>query len=561
MTAENTQSESASGDGRVVVIGGGFAGAFAARALQRKLPSNYSVELVSERNYFVFQPLLPEVVGGTINAVDAVTPLRSMLSGVKVRMGAVRDIDFAAKEITIIQGSKRIPQRRSYTALVLAPGQETKADLFPGLSEHSYSVRSLTDARDLRNHVLHCLEHADITKNAELKKRLLTFVVAGGGFSGVEIVGELQEMVTRTCRQYPNIELADVEFQILQRSDRLLPELGESLGVHAAKRLSKRGVSVRLGESLVRATATDVYTKSGERIGTHTLVTTIGSQPCRLFEQLKLPLTRGRLEVSPTMQVPEVEAVWALGDAAAVPLPGDAGIAPTTAQFAVQEARQLADNVAAFLEGREQSAFAYEPRGSLASIGHYDAVAEIYGRPISGLLAWLLWRGVYLGMVPGFATKARIALNWAFDYILPRSTVQMAVPHEEGISMIHLSAGDILFEPGQIIDGLYAVVAGTLESRIRYEGEREDFVRIVGAGEHWGEKSLSSGSETIGQLTALEDCRLLLLKRDEFQRLDQSLPFFHEHFEKMPGQLYPLEMRGTPVSKNSESSDKDSDRV
>ena len=553
MTAENTSGLSTSDRRRVVVVGGGFAGAFAARALQRKLSSAYSVELISERNYFVFQPLLPEVVGGTINAVDAVTPLRRMLSGVKVRMGTVRDIDFAAREITIVQGSKRVPQRRTYSALVLAPGQETKSDLFPGLSEHSYSVRSLTDARDLRNHVLHCLEHADITNNAELKKRLLTFVVAGGGFSGVEIVGELQEMVTRTLRQYPNIELQDVEFQILQRSERLLPELGDSLGVHAAKRLSKRGVSVRLGESLVRATATDVYTKKGERIGTHTLVTTIGSQPCWLVEQLELTLNRGRLEVSSTMEVPGSEAVWALGDAAAVPLPGGAGFAPTTAQFAVQEAEQLADNIAAFLDGREQSAFSYEPRGSLASIGRYDAVAEIYGRPISGLIAWLLWRGVYLGMVPGFATKARIALNWAFDYVLPRSTVQMAPPYEQGISMVHLSEGDILFEPGQIIDGLYAVVEGTLESRIRYEGGREDFVRNVGAGEHWGEKSLSSGSETIGQLTALEDCRILVLRRSEFQRLDQSLPFFHEHFETMPGQLYPREMRGTPDSQSSES--------
>ena len=550
---------STEGGGCVFVVGGGFAGAFAARALQRALPKSYSVELISERNYFVFQPLLPEVVGGTISAVDAVTPLRSMLSGVTVRMGTVRHIDFEAKEITIVQGSKRVPQRRSYAALVLAPGQETKSDLFPGLAEHSFSVRSLTDARDLRNHVLHCLEHADITNNAELKKRLLTFVVAGGGFSGVEIVGELQEMVTRTCKQYPNIELEDVQFQILQRSDRLLPELGPALGVHAAERLARRGVNVRLGESLVRATATDVYTKNGERIGTHTLVITIGSQPCQLFEQLELPLTRGRLEVSGTMQVPNLDAVWSLGDAAAIPLPGDRGVAPTTAQFAVQEARQLADNVAAFLAGREQSVFDYEPRGSLASIGHYDAVAEIYGRPVSGLFAWLLWRGVYLGMVPGFATKARIALNWAFDYILPRSTVQMAVPDEQGVATVHLSEGDVLFEPGQIIDGLYAVVEGTLESRIEYEGDREDFVRILGAGEHWGEKSLSSGHETIGQLTALEDCRILVLRRHEFQRLDQSLPFFHEHFENMPSQLYPREMRGTPVSKNSESQDENSD--
>ena len=527
---------------RVVVLGGGFSGAFSAKALRRQLPKDVDVELISERNYFVFQPLLPEVAAGTINAMDAVTPLRLMLPRVRVRMGSVRDIDFATRRIELVQGSRRVPISLGYDHLVLALGQQTRLDRFPGFTEHSLTMRDLADAHGLRNHVIRCLEHADVTSSTALKRQLLTFVVAGGGFSGVEIVGELQDMIARTLRNYPNIALDEVRLIIVQRGDRLLPELPPKLGAYAEKKLDGRGVTVMLGTSLMRATCTAVFTDGGERIDTQTLITTIGNGPSPLVENLDLPLQRGKIATDPTLAVRGFDAVWAVGDAAAIPI-GDASIAPPTAQYAVREARTVARNISAVLGGREPTAFTYKPRGTMASIGHYQAVAEVLGMRLSGLPAWFLWRGFYLSMVPGLSTRTRVALNWLFDYFLPRSIVQITTGARRGVRLVHYAEGDVLFEPGQIVDGFYTVVSGTLESRVASARSDEDFVRILGPGEHWGERTLTRGFRTQGRLTAVDDASVLVLEREDFTLLCDGLPPFGDYLARIPQKIYPRGLR------------------
>ncbi len=529
----------------VTVLGGGFAGAFAAKRLRKVLPADVEVELVSERNYFVFQPLLPEVVGGTITATDAVTPLRLMLKDINVRMGEVMDIDFANKKIELAQGSGRIPQFLSYDALVMALGTRGMDTLFPGLADHGFFVKNLTDAQQLRNHVIHCLEHADVTRNAQLKSQLLTFVIAGGGFSGVEVAGEVQELIARSLRHYPNISKDELKILLVHSGKEILPELSERLGAHARERLVRRGVEFLLETRLAGATAMGVETSAGDFVGSHTLICTIGNGPVELLEHLPLTLERGQIAVDANLQVEGQEGVWALGDNARVPL-DDGSFAPTTAQFAVREAELIATNVAAWLQGQSQAPFSYEPKGSMASIGHYDAVAEVYGRPLSGVFAWLLWRGFYWSLVPSVSTRLRIALNWLFDYVLPRSIVQISAPDDTGLSRRHYKAGDVLFDPGQHIDGLYTVVSGRLESRIlRSSGDsgEADHVRLIGVGEHWGEHSLSKPQATIGRLVALEDSEVLLIRRADFTRLSAALPFFQTYFDELPEARYPEELQ------------------
>ena len=254
-------------------------------------------------------------------------------------------------------------------------------------------------------------------------------------------------------------------------------------------------------------------------------MTTVGNGPTRFCRSLGLPLERGKLVVDRCLRVRDANHVWALGDAALIPL-DDRGenFAPPTSQFAVREAKCLARNLAAALENRELKPFSYEPKGSLASIGDYKGVAQVFGFSFSGLFAWMLWRFLYIGVLPGFSTRLRVALNWMFDYVLPRSIVQVANNRPSGVIVRRYGGGEALFAPGQRIDGFYAVLDGRLEWRSSGPGAKQHGAKILEAGDHWGER-LAAGDEIAqGTLTALEDSRVLILRAEDFARLRAAIP-------------------------------------
>ncbi len=533
---------------KIVIVGGGFAGAFTAKNLKKMAGSLVDIELINAENYFVFQPLLPEVASGTISAPDAVTPLRYMLRGVKVRMGEVTSLEFDTNRVHFLQGSRRTPQFVAYDHLVIAVGQKTNLSHSPGFVEHSLCMRSLADAHLLRNKIIRRLEHADVTDNAELKQRLLTFVVAGGGFSGVETIGELTEMIHRTLKFYPNIEKQDIRAILIQRGDEILPELAPKLGQYATRMLEKRGVQVICGKSIASATANTVFLDDGNAIDTCTLVTTVGNGPRELTNSLKVDLNRGKIAVDENLQVVGFDNIWSLGDAALVPLPGTIGedpkYAPPTAQFAVREAQCVARNIANSVRQKTLTKFSYKPRGSLASIGNYRAVAEVFGLRISGLLAWLMWRAFYIGMLPGLSTRIRVALNWLFDYFLPRSIVQIAGHSQSATRYRCYAKGDVISVPGQLVDGFYTVISGCLESRIP-NTSGEDFVRILGPGDHWGERSLDKHSQTVGTLTATESTRVMILAANDFINLREAFPALDRYFASISEKIYAPPLRET----------------
>ncbi len=521
---------------RIIIIGAGFGGAYTAKQLRRRLGDRVVIELINDSNYFVFQPLLPEVASGTINAQDAVTPLRLMLPGIEFRMAEVRDIDFDRQIVQLVQGSKRRLLESHYDHLVIANGQATNLSFLPGFSEHSLTLKNLSDAHHLRNMVIERLEHADITKDKVLKQRLLTFVVAGGGFSGVETIGEMSEMIARTLKYYPNIRPDELRGILVQRGDRILPELPASLAAYAHRQLQRRGISIRLNCGLKSASATAVELDNGDRIQTATLVSTIGNGPSQLVLELQekqgLKLERGKIVTQRSLQVSGRENVWSLGDTALIPLTENprtaSDYAPPTAQFAVREARCLAANMAATLAGRPTRSFHYKPRGSLASIGNYKAVAKVFGVRFSGVLAWSMWRGFYMLMLPGFITKLRVALNWFLDYFVPRTIVQVSTRATRACRYVRYTAGDLIVVPGQIVDGLYIVVDGQLEwLRTGPDGQRQ--VQQLDAGEHWGNQFLPDNLATDDTLRAATDCRVLILRRDDFTALHDALPPIREY--------------------------------
>lgn len=517
---------------RILILGGGFAGMFSAKELERRLGWKAEIELINQVNYFVFHPLLPEIAAGSISIRDAVSPLRQLLPGVRVRQGLIWDVDFERKIVTVFQGTQRRYSEVPFDHLVIALGQTVDLSRFPGLADHAMTMKSLSDAMRLRNHVIDKLEHADITGIPEIKRELLTFSVIGGGFSGVETAGEMQELITRSLNFYPNIDPSEIRMLLIEFTDRLLPELPPTLGEYALKQLEKRGVESLLKTGVAEATGTHIVTTSGEVIGTRTLVATIGNTPSPIVTKLNLPNQNGRLKVDRMMRVEGFTDVWSLGDAALIPLVDAPSKredhAPPTAQFAVREARTLAENVEAALENRDLKPFVYKSKGSMASLGGHRGVAEIYGIKLSGMIAWMLWRSYYLSFVPGFATKIRIAMNWLLDGMVGRSTVQIGGQKTTATQYVRFRAGDLVFEPGNRADGFYTVIEGAFE--LRYTVDGVDHVERIGPGDHFGELVLLGDMLRTGRVTALEDSKVLMLGAEDFQRLCGAMPVLGNYF-------------------------------
>jgi NADH dehydrogenase len=519
---------------KILVIGGGFGGVFAAKALERQGRGRLDVELVNANNYFVFQPLLPEVAAGSIHSADAVVPLRQLLRRVQMRQAEVMGIDFAKKTVIVVQGAKRTPVDLRYDELVIALGTGVDLNRFPGLPEHALTMKDLADAHRLRTHVIGCLETADITPNPEVKRQLLTFVTVGAGFSGVETIAETRELVRRALKYYPNIKPEEIKFYLIEYANRILPTFPAELAAYATRRMQKNGIEVLTGIGTKSATGTAVELTDGRVIPTSTIVATIGNGPHRLVEALGLDMKWARIKTDRFMRVPGHDGVWALGDAALIPMveePGEdpAHYATQTAQFAVREGRQLADNILAKLDGKQLKPFAYTSKGSLASLGMSKAVADVYGFKLSGTLAWLLWRGFYLSFLPGFASKFRVGVTWLINSVMPPNIVQIQVP-PPATRYIHYRKGDKVFEPGMLIDGFYTVIRGAFRLTIDNPETGEHFEKVFSPGEHFGERVLLRSALRTGLVVALEDGVLLFIAQKDFTRFARAFPFLENYF-------------------------------
>jgi NADH dehydrogenase len=528
---------------KVLVIGGGFGGVFAAKALEKQGRGKLDVELVNANNYFVFQPLLPEVAASSIHSADAVVPLRQLLRGLQVRQAEVMGIDFKAKKVIVVQGARRVPVDLHYDELVIALGTSVDLKRFPGLPEHALTMKDLADAHRLRTHVIGCLETADVTDDPAIKQQLLSFVTVGAGFSGVETIAEVRELVRRALKYYTNIRPDEVKFYLIEYAPRILPTFPADLAAYATRRLTMHGIEVLTGVGTKSATGSAVELTDGRIIPTSTIVATIGNGPHPLVASLGLGMQWGRIKTDQFMRVPGHDGVWALGDAALIPLvehPGEdpAHFATQTAQFAVREGRQLAANIVAKLDDKELKPFAYTSKGSLASLGMSKAVADVYGVKLSGTLAWLLWRGFYLSFLPGFTAKLRVGLNWLVNSVMPPNIVQIqSTP--PATRYIHYRKGDRVFEPGMLIDGFYTVVRGSFRLTIDNPETGEHFEKVFGPGDHFGERVLLKSALRTGLVVALEDSVVLFIAQKDFTRFARAFPildtYFKDYIEKTFG--------------------------
>ena len=514
---------------RIVIIGAGFGGAYTAKYLHKILAAEHTIEIINRENYFVFQPLLPEVASGVINIQDAVTPIRLMLKGIDVRLAEVIDIDKGKRKVYTAQGPDSNLVEIPFDHLVIATGLKPQLSLLPGFAEHALAMKNLSDAYLLRNHVIECLENSDSGKDEQTIAKNLCFVVGGGGFSGIETIGELQEMIHRTLVFYPHIDKARIRMILVHSGDRILPEMGEKLSEYVQKKLEARSIEIITNTMLTGMTADAVELDNGNVIRCRTVVSTVGNTLPEMVQNLDLPTERGRLSVDNKLRIVGCSNVWALGDVALVPNEiAEFNPCPPTAQFAVQQAKCLAKNIAAEIQNLPLKSFTYKPRGSLASIGDYRGVAEIKSVRISGFFAWGLWRIIYLAMFPGFVSQVRIALNWLFDYFVPRNIVHIQQHLPPSTRFIRFKAGDVVVESNQILRGLYTVIKG----RLQIEVQEEDggvFKRQILPGDHFGERTIEKDVLTTGRLVALEESRLMFIERSDFAKLRDYLPAFGKY--------------------------------
>jgi len=418
----------------ILILGGGFAGMRTAACLEHEFQGNRSVAitLVSETNALLFTPMLAEVAGGSLEPSHISTPLRSSLRRTAFIRGRVQAIDLERREVRLVdpEAGGETPRPLAYDHLVLALGAVSNYLGMADVEQLAFNFKTLRDAIRIRNHIIEMFERAD-REDPAVRAPMLTFVVAGGGFAGVELAGAINDFAHGILADYPNLREPELRTVLVHSRDRILPELSESLARYALRKMEERGVQFRLNTRLTGAAPGKVLLGDAA-IAAETLVWTAGTAPNPLLKSLPVEKDkRGAVMVDSTMAVPGHPGVWALGDCAALADARRGTPCPPTAQYALREAQVLAANLHAAWSGRPGRPFHFDSLGALCVVGFQTACAELtlpFARTrsirFSGLLAWLMWRGIYLAKLPGVERKARVLIDWAIELFFPRDIVQ-----------------------------------------------------------------------------------------------------------------------------------------
>jgi NADH dehydrogenase len=414
----------------VLVVGGGYVGLYTALRLQKRLSRGRAeVVVVDPQPHMTYQPFLPEAAAGSVEPRHVVVPLRRTLPRCRVVTGAVTGLSHAERRARIapIEGE---PYELSYDVLVMAAGSVARTLPIPGLAEHGIGFKNVGEAIYLRNHVLGRLDAASSTDDPGVRRRALTFTFVGGGYAGVEAFAELEDMARYAITHYyPRLSTADMRWVLVEAMGRILPEVDLDMAAWTVKQLTARGMDVRLNTRLESVTDCHVRLSDGDEFDSDTLVWTAGTKPNPMLRETDLPVDeRGRVVCEPTLQVRGVPDAWCAGDLAAVPdltkeTPG-ATTAPN-AQHAVRQAKRLADNIVATLEGREPVPYRHEYAGSVASLGLHKGVAQVYGVKLKGWPAWFMHRSYHVSRVPTFNRKARVVADWTLAAVFRREVISL----------------------------------------------------------------------------------------------------------------------------------------
>jgi NADH dehydrogenase len=435
---------------QILILGGGFGGLYAALEWEKRLKQPHvrervQVTLVSRDNFFLFTPMLHEVAASDLDPSHIVNPLHKLLSRVDFFCGDVEAINLPGKCVRVSHGAPSSGRRHAHTLtydhLVLGMGSVASFGGVPGVEERALTMRSLGDATALRSRLIESLEIANADCFAQMRLPLLTFVVAGGGFSGVETVGAINDFLHDAIKSYPHLSAVKLRVVLVHSGPRVLPELSKKLGEYAARKLEQHGIEVRLNTRVASAEDDCVTLSDGTRIAAHTLVWTVGNAANPLLGGLPCATERGRVCVDEHLQSLESPGVWALGDGAYA-LDKNGKPYPSTAQHALRQGKVVAFNIAASLNGETKMPFRFKALGQIATIGRRTGVAQVFGWQFSGFVAWWMWRTIYLAKLPRLEKKVRVALDWTLDLFFSKDLVQHSSPTARALGQTMNTLGE-----------------------------------------------------------------------------------------------------------------------
>ena len=519
----------------VAILGGGFAGVYCAKALSKQAEKlGLKVGIISKENHMVFQPMLAEVAGGSLSPRHVISPIRTLCKGVDVYKGDVKSVDLQAKTCVINAGHFSQEATIKFKHVVLALGAEIDLSRVPGMTEHALLMQGVGDALHLRQTAISRLEEANIESDPEIRKRLLSFVIVGGGYSGVETAGEIHDLLKEVCCYYSNVEERDIRVTLIHSKSHILNTLSEKLGSYAAYKLQERGVNIIFNTRVSSITASAVTLNDGRIIGSNTVVSTVGNSPNQVIQNAikdyGLSSERGRINTTADLRVVDQTNIWAIGDNANNPMKGG-GLCPETAQFASRMGELCGKNILKSIKSSKAKLqpFNFTGLGELASIGHQTAVAKVGGLQLSGFLAWFMWRTIYLSKLPGLERRLRVVIDWTLDLFFPRDINLLNTRYSQQVKKVHLGKGDKLFSAGDPSFSMYVVEKGCIVLKHPETGKvHNEFTQ----GDYFGERAIVHAINYRYDAIATEDTQLVMANGRTIMPVLQASRRFSRLIEK-----------------------------
>jgi NADH dehydrogenase len=509
---------------RIIIVGGGFGGVKCAMVLSKRLqPGATEIVLFNEENHLVFSPLLAEVVGSTISPLDVVVPLRQLLPRVFCRTESVQNVDLKNRQIEYQTFEGRVA-RMGYDHVVIACGNVTNLNVVPGMADHAFPLKTVGDAAALRSQIMEQLERAEVCDDAERRRWLLTFIIVGGGFSGVEAAGEINDLVRSSARYFRGFKREDVSVTLIHSRDQILPEISPDLRNFARKKLEQACVKILLNARVASATPEGVGLEGGEFVKGGTIVCTIGSSISPVVQRLEVEKDKGRIRTKPDMSLPAFDNAWAVGDCALIVNTLDGQVSPTTGQFAEREGRQCAQNIVRVIRGEPTKPFRFKMLGELCSLGGHSGVAILMGMHLSGFIAWFVWRGVYLFKLPTWARRFQVGFDWAWLLLFPRDLAHVRTRQTDRVTTAHFQPGDTIIERGDPPTHFFVIKKGEVEVvRMTEKDPKGEVVAVLGPGSFFGEKALLSNEPRVANVRARTAVDVLMMGKNVFTQMSGAL--------------------------------------
>jgi NADH dehydrogenase len=510
---------------RAVILGGGHAGFRAARRLLdlRKPSDNLEIVLVSAETAEVYHGMMPQIVGGKIQARNILAPLRNFLPGVVFYNYEVERIDLENRKVFLDPAEERERIELSWDYLVITLGSVTDLSRFPGLQEHGLQTKTIGDVYHLHDHLLEMLERASVEKDPVERRRLLTFLVAGAGYAGIEIGAEANNLLLAALRYYPSIRRDELSVSIISNTDRILPAMHERLARRSAEYLARKGVRLLLNTSIVSAHSGEAVLSTGDRIGSRTIIVTVGVRPNPIVAALPLQKDKGRIVTDEFCRVPGLNGVYAAGDNAAVPLYKADQPCPANFLYAFTQGMRVGANIIAEMRGKPLRQYKFHNFGEVAQMGDWFGMVQVFGVPLSGLLASILTRLTFLTVIPSWRCRLGLIADWVSSVVFSPDINQMKIARTDLIVPLRFAAGQEIIRQGEPGSRFYIVNTGKVEV-VRRTGATETVLTSLGPGKYFGEVALLQASARTATVRAVEDTTVLSIARKDFTVLVEHLP-------------------------------------